>query len=517
MAFYSREQVREIISGRPQNVTPDQIVKELVRRGHSLEGFNAPDFPDTIQKKEQGLAKEIIQDIAAPFISVGLAPVALAQSIPKLIKGDIAGAKEEITRERDVGFFGKVKPIAAEAESFENFFKEVVGTGLEIGSNIIGGGGATKSLAKSAGGTVLKRVGKAATQTGAASALATGGKALREGDTAIEVAKEAFAGGLSGALLGGAGSAVSNTLGEFVRRAPTRLYNDALGVTTKLVEKGKSPSQFLLDKKKWGSLGKILGESQKGIKESNDEITKLLQQSKQTIDSNEIMRTVTDQLKQKMGTLYSDAEIRNIVERSPVAALRDKKVLTVEEGNKVRKQLDRLLGDRFFLSDAQSTLMKQTAGEFANALRQQIKQKAPETVGHFHAESQYIRTRDLINKKIAQTERQFRIGLLDSLSGIFGFSALGGVEGAVKAVAGRRLFESATAKTVVAKTLFAIGQRLETLPTDEAGRVSKIAVINLIKSLLPENNGQDAQIRLGSDEDQTQPTEITDAPVTETN
>lgn len=44
MAYLSRKQVEDVVSGRPEGSTPDQIVNALVSQGHRLEGYssNAP-------------------------------------------------------------------------------------------------------------------------------------------------------------------------------------------------------------------------------------------------------------------------------------------------------------------------------------------------------------------------------------------------------------------------------------------------------------------------------------------
>ena len=61
--YLSKEQVKDILEGRPENTADEQIVDGLVGRGYILQGFNEPDC--SILMNPNG--KNIISENALPF------------------------------------------------------------------------------------------------------------------------------------------------------------------------------------------------------------------------------------------------------------------------------------------------------------------------------------------------------------------------------------------------------------------------------------------------------------------
>lgn len=59
MAYLSIEQTKKIIEGRPEGSTPSQVLDNLVRQGHTIEGLKVPTAP-----KKQNMFQELGEDIA---------------------------------------------------------------------------------------------------------------------------------------------------------------------------------------------------------------------------------------------------------------------------------------------------------------------------------------------------------------------------------------------------------------------------------------------------------------------
>ena len=70
----------------------------------------------------------------------------------------------------------------------------------------------------------------------------------------LKIAKNAFYGGLTGAVIGGAVGVVGKGL-KLYAKTPEAVFNNTLKVQQKIKLAGKSPSGFLIEKGTWGNLG----------------------------------------------------------------------------------------------------------------------------------------------------------------------------------------------------------------------------------------------------------------------
>lgn len=133
---------------------------------------------------------------------------------------------------------------------------------------------------------------------------------------------------------------------------------------------------------------------------------------------------------------------------------------------------------------------KETIGVFANLLRRNI-QKLSNTSQEFSKLSTFIRTQNLLNKSIAQLDRRLGIGLTDIVVGGGGFAGAG-LPGALGVVGAKKVAESPIARTFAAVNLNRLNKAIQSIPVDSAGKVSKIAILNLLKSFtsasFPESN-----------------------------
>jgi len=172
----------------------------------SFEG-GAPSVPTEEPEKKEGF----LASLAKPFTKTAATGIGVVSSIGKLLGGDVAGAQEAITKERQFGILGGAKPLGAEIEPTDKPLEQIkkgvgefVGTGLELGSFLVPGGVAGK-----AGQIGLKAALKGGAKVGAlAGGLGAGGAAVAEGKPAGQVLGEAALGTAAGGAFGAAIPAV---------------------------------------------------------------------------------------------------------------------------------------------------------------------------------------------------------------------------------------------------------------------------------------------------------------------
>lgn len=203
--------------------TPEQRIQRL--RGLT----QAP--PSTLQRVAQGLAG-IVNSTGLP--SAGVNAYNLTSSLGTLgaaglskLTGDdeqarrfVIQAGDEAIKVRNVPFLGETKPVLfGDSGNILKDAKDVVGTGLQIGTTLAGGG-ATKNLAGAGLRTIIKEGVKEGVKVGAVAGSAyEGGRALSEDKNALDVLQSFLVGGLGGATVGGALGATLPLVGAGIRGA----------------------------------------------------------------------------------------------------------------------------------------------------------------------------------------------------------------------------------------------------------------------------------------------------------
>jgi len=453
----SKEQFTEL---RNKGLSTDQIVK-----------FEKGEIPETPQptvrpEKKLGFFQSLGRSIVSPFAKTALTAASIGKGVTQLgqagisaIKGDKEKALAQVIKAgQPVKAFG-FEPIKST--------KEAIGVGTQIGFTALTGG-----LGKAA--TIA---GKAA-QFGTLSAGFGAGKALEEEKSAGEVIKQAFISGLTGAATGATVGIASKGFQTLTKGLPKRLFNNALKVSKQIEQKSKSPSEALINKGMFGSLGRIKSQAQQGINQANAKVNQLLQGAQSTLKSKQIVNEMVDELGKKFGAQFSRKQLQQTVNKLPIARLLGKKNITLQELNLLRQQLDRTLGDKFFLLSGQSAIKKEAMGIATKVLRNTVKKTLPSTRPIFQDFATFVQTNKLIDKAMAGVGSKFKIGLLD-IGGAGVGGAIGGLPGAAVGVGARRVLESPVTQTTAAVLL----NRLGKIPTDTAGKIGKIAVLNLIKEL----------------------------------
>src|SRR5574343_247723 len=108
-----------------------------------------------------GGLQSFARTVAKPLLKVATSGIRTGQGLSDLLTGDIEGASQ-VTKPIDYGYFGKVSPVGGFDEqgntNLKKFASDVVGTGLEAGSYLIGGGGAKNVASNLFKGKFMKAV-----------------------------------------------------------------------------------------------------------------------------------------------------------------------------------------------------------------------------------------------------------------------------------------------------------------------------------------------------------------------
>ena len=155
----------------------------------------------------------LLQGIAKPFLKTATSGLNFLEGTSKLLSGDVKGANESTTRERNFGILGSVRPVGVQKDGkFGNtgqFAKDVIGTGLEIGSYATPGAvGLGAKTALTAGKPALTTLGNIAMGSAKAGVIGGGagslGSALQENKNLSQTIDQTLGGAITGGVLGGA-------------------------------------------------------------------------------------------------------------------------------------------------------------------------------------------------------------------------------------------------------------------------------------------------------------------------
>src|SRR3990167_586839 len=165
--------------------------------------------------------------------------------------------------------------------------------------------------------------------------------------------------------------------------------------------------------------------------------------------------------------------------------LLSKSSLTLEEANRLRRLIDRTLGDRAFLG-GQLSSDKLVLKQFANNLREIVKSKAPEGTRELFSElANEIRFRDGLLERVARRAGNQVLSFGDfiggGLGGIFGSLGAQPITGAVAGVATRRAIESVPFKLGSAKLVNALTKAAPIL--DSLAPAQQTAILKLFAEI----------------------------------
>ena len=314
-------------------------------------------------------------------------------------------------------------------------------TPLQVGGDVVAGAASIAGFkGVGATGSLLSKAGKSAV----VGAGLFGGKEAAEGGGAKDIAKSTALGagvGVGSSLLFSGLEVAASQL----KKLPTRLIRSATGQSKKEILAGKGLEKFMLENKKVGTAEGLIKQSQEEMDRLSEVINKNLKSVGVTDAKITTKRLLGDIVKDvnKAGGNITNEEAKEIIDRlAPQArGLLEKPSMGLVTANKLRQSIDRTLGDRGFLT-AELPFNKDILRSFTNALREEVKKKAPEgTRGAFNSLSNEIRLSNALTSKVAQGSRNQIISFGDLIGGGIGGLA-GGVPGVVLGAAARRVVQS---------------------------------------------------------------------------
>lgn len=348
----------------------------------------------------------------------------------------------------------------------------------QVAGDIVSGAAQVAGLKLPVPGSIAKTAG----QFAGLSALSGGGSSLAKGNDFKTSAKDAFYSGLVGGVIGGTSGIISKTVSKITNKAPEALYNNALKVSKRIRESGKSPANFLKEEKVWGSLGTIKRSALEGIEKESTTISDRLSNIQGGITYDEVKKLATEKLSKDLSGVYSKSEISKFIDKVPLSGIRDSKdVVDWVTANNIRSQLGSLIGDNKWLqtNPAQNTKAAQAVyGALADLIK-----GVSGTTEEFSRLSQWIRTNKLVDSALTAADSKFKLGLFDILGGGLGYASGGSTEERIRnaaiGIGIQRIATSPTFQTKLAQVL----SNIDNIPTDTAGKISKTVVTRLIGEL----------------------------------
>lgn len=194
-----------------------------------------------------------------------------------------------------------------------------------------------------------------------------------------------------------------------------------------------------------------------------------------------LVKDITQSINDAGGSVDEAQVLANLKRLAPqVEKVLDREGLDLEVANKLRVQLDKTLGGRAFLV-SEHPFWKGVLFDFSNALREQVKGRAPDAVRPaFDTLSKEIRLLEALSTRSIATSRNQLIGMGDILGAITGTVASGGSQiGGLAGLGAKRASESTLVQTGVANLIHRLDTKLTPILSG-LDAPARTAIINAI-------------------------------------
>lgn len=479
----------------------DGIIQKMVQNKESDSNikFVVNDFKNKYENETQQVQQPKENSVLGFFKGAGKGIASTVKNAASLgEKGLTAGLKALLPKSLEDNF-GVDKPL--EQTSAEKLIPQSittptttaqkVGFGTEqVAEFLVPGSKIAKAGKVLEGVKALEGAGKVATVARGVARLApealvgAGQTALQEGDTKGFIKNAILFGSLSKL-----GSTLSKGVASATKNLPNKLVDSAVKPTLEESRKaitygGNTLGQDMLERGLTGTDRQILKKSIGGLNNSEDKLQTILKDSKETIKRSELTKYVENLAQTKRdtpGVVEEAKKVMSVLKQFP-------EELSLIKANQVKRNIYNTLRDLAYKLDPALSTNKEAMKALASGIKQEIEKKTEAQVGKGVVEkinrdlSVYGKAHDRVIDKLARSERNNILGLGDMVSIGAGASAggFGGgfLTGAVKKIAGSTYF-----KTNSAAVLNKIGNSLEKLPTDKAGKISKAAIYKLFQEI----------------------------------
>ncbi len=458
MAYYTQQELKNILANKPAGVTDQEIIQGLQSRGHQLEGINAQSAPNQsgyqqnrgilqkaagflgIEKAGQGIASAV-RNATGANNQIGTQNAQALQSQQKIINalhklpaGDVrrqpllnqlkttSGGNDRMTE-------GEIDPGSLLSN------REVLGSFANVGLNTLAGG---SLQGVKYGGIITKTAPELAnTLNETARVLNSGGKAVKAGKIALEGAAFGLAGGLnnnqsngqlvSSAALGagsnlgiaGAGKVLGKVKELATRSLPEYLMNQAVKPALQDLKKNVKYGSETLGKELVregikGSAKGLLKISDRELTANENKLQSVLQASSGVIKREDVapyLQSTIERLKATPGASSSASLYEEIINELP-------EQFSVSQANEIKRNLYSELRDVAYKIDPSLSKKKDAMKVLASGLKTEIENKSgqPELVRSLNKKlSVYGRLEDSVVDGLARANRRKLVGLQDTI------------------------------------------------------------------------------------------------------
>lgn len=335
----------------------------------------------------------------------------------------------------------------------------------------------------------------AAGQLGALGAVSGAGGAAASGGGTGDIIKSAILSGTIGAALGAGTKVAGKAVTALTKKAPAKIYNTTIKTSlpdTKAAVRygGKTLGDDLVERGVTGSDKQLFKKAATAIQENETKLQGILSKSKQTISRDEIAPYLDDLISKKGATpgLAADVEtVKAILNEYP-------KQIPIAKANEIKRNLYNALTDTAFRLDPSLTTKREAMKAIAKGIKTEIENKTATEVGTGVVKginkelAVFGKLQDRALDKIARVNKNNLLGLGDMFalgSGAALGAATGGssIVGAAFVEGLKRALGNTAVMTRGAVVLDRLGKYLDKLPTDEAGKISKAALIQLLNEV----------------------------------
>lgn len=364
--------------------------------------------------------------------------------------------------------------------------KEVGADAVQLATTIASFG-VGPSTAKTLAGRLLQTGGK----FGGLSAISGGAESFGKDNDPLTTIKDSLISGGVGFSLGTAGQAASELITYLSSpKVVESLYNKAIGIPKKVIEKGKSPSGMLIQEGIGGSKKGMLSKTNVISEEAKKTVDAILETSKRSHSSKQIIKQIETELQSKFQNSLGADDIKAIVDNLPLNKLRTSPKITDKILNNLRSELDNnFLGDAKWLnsSTAERTLALKTA---TNIMRDIVKTADDRLPGVFDKWSKAITASRALRSELAKPHalsNMLELMISLSVGGTTGGISAEGLKNAITTYGLINAYQSAPFKTGVARGLSKLGG----LNKGVIGQTTKTLVKGLIPGVSKESVSSD--------------------------
>lgn len=347
------------------------------------------------------------------------------------------------------------------------------------------------SVAAPGAGSIVKT----AAQFAGLGAIGAGAQSAADGGGVRDIYKSAMLGGTIGGVLGGTLGVAGKTVSTLTKRAPAKIYNTAIKTPLPDTKKaimfnGKTLGEELVRRGVKGSDEGLFKRAISEIEINENKLQGILSKSNKTISRNEIAPYLDDLINTKQAT----PGLADEVEKIKSVLMEFPENIKIDQANQVKRNLYKALDDIAFKVDPNLSTKKEAMKAVAKGIKAEIEKKTADEVGDgvvrgINQElAVFGKLKDRALDKIARANKNNLLGLGDMFA--MGSGAAVGAATGGGAIVGGAAFEGAKraagstgVMSRAAVGLDRLGNLIEKLPTDSAGRVSKAAVIKLLSQL----------------------------------